>query len=116
MEGMKGGMEGMKRGIEGMKGGMERMKGGREGEGGGGTNGGENDLWRGREWYWASSLFVVTSLSCFVALFSPCPPCMSLLTCPRCHIVLAWVVHHFVVSVSRWWWFSCVVAAVYSEI
>ena len=82
-------------------------------DGGGGTNVGEKDLGRGREWYWASSSFVVTSSSCFVMSFSLCPPRMSLLTCPHCRVVFAWVVHCCVVSISRWWWwFSCMVAAV----
>ena len=97
---MKGGMEGMKGGMEGMKGGMEGRDGGDEGR-----DGGEGVVL-------ASSLFVIASLSCFIASFSPCPPRMSLLTCPRCRVVFAWVIRRFLVRVSRWWWFSCVVAAV----
>ena len=88
-------------------------RGGMEGrDGGGGTNGGEKDLWRGREWYWASWSFIVASLSCFVSSFLLCPPHVPLLTCPHCCVVFAWVVCHFIVSVSRWWRFLCMVVAV----
>ena len=88
-------------------GGMEGRDGGDEGRDGGGWRGGvEGDGgegWRGREWYWASSSFVVASLSCFVASFSPCPPRVSLLMCPCCHIVFVRV------NGGRYFWMVVVV-------